>query len=177
MKKTHVHSAQQNKENSKYSCPLPIMPFHTPLVPLYDWYDDHSILGIDDASLRDLESSLVLSQAGRIEDLADTLFGLSLPEVESGSTGMREHVSPDWLLGICVGHSVSRISHHLVSHVDSHVELLGQFHQFAQDLPQNLLSLGELSSAGVVIAKDCHDGIDDKQRMRALHHHGRCEVQ
>ena len=38
---------------------------------------------------------------------------------------MGEHVAADGLLRVSVGHRVSGVSHHLVGHVDGHVELLG----------------------------------------------------
>lgn len=44
---------------------------------------------------------------------------------------MCEDVAPDRLLRIGMGHSVAWVCHHLISHVDCDVELLGQLYQFA----------------------------------------------
>jgi hypothetical protein len=88
-----------------------------------------------------------------------------------------EDVSADGLLGVDVGHGVAGVGHHLVGHVDGHVELLGQLHELAQHLPQHLLPLRQLAAARVVVPEDRHDRVDDQQRVRTLHHHRRCEVQ
>ena len=42
-----------------------------------------------------------------------------------GGAGVGEHVATDGLLRVSVVHRVSWVSHHLVGHVDGHVELLG----------------------------------------------------
>ena len=136
-----------------------------------------SIFGINNSSLWNLKSGLIFSKARRIKDLANPLLSLSFSEVESSRACMGKNMPSNGFFGVSMSHSVSRIGHHLVCHVDSNIELFRKFHQFAQNLSKNLLSFRKLTSSCVIIPKHCHDGIDNEKRVGTLHHHGSCKVQ
>lgn len=57
----------------------------------------------------------------------------------------------------------SRITLNLVGHEDSNVELLSDVVESCQELSKLLLSLGKLSSSGIVNSEACHDTVDDQE--------------
>jgi len=140
------------------------------------WWSLLSVLCIDYSSFWYLESCLALSKTRRIEYFAYSLLSFAFSEVESGGAGVSENMSSYGLFGVSVSHSVARVSHYLIGHENSHVELLCQLHQLTQDLAKHLLSLRKFSSSSEIIPENCHNWIDDEQRMGTFHHHSGCKI-
>lgn len=90
---------------------------------------------------------------------------------------MGQYMPSDGFFGINMSHGVSRVSHYLIGHENSNVELLGQFQESAQDFSQDLLPFSELSSSSVIRPENSHDGINDQERVRAFHHKTCCVVE
>lgn len=88
---------------------------------------------------------------------------------------MSQDVTSYWLFGIDRhGHASTRVCHDLVSDEDSHVELLGQFMKFAQYFTELLLSICQLPSSTKVYSEWSHNGVNNDQSKRALHHQSSC---
>lgn len=83
---------------------------------------------------------------------------------------MGQDVTTDWLLGVAVGHRVAWVSHYVVGQVDCHIELLGQLHQFIEQLAKLLLPLCQLSSARVVSSEAAHQGVDNDDGVVVFEH-------
>lgn len=88
---------------------------------------------------------------------------------------MGNDVTANWLLWIdCVAHGCTGISHDLVAHEDSNVELLTDFLNSVQELAEHLLSFGQLTSSREVNSERGHDGVNHKEGIGILYHCSSC---
>lgn len=88
---------------------------------------------------------------------------------------MGHDVASHWLLRVnSVGHPSSWVGHHLVGHVDCHIELLTDLFDLVEHPAHDLLPLSQLSSSRVVHSEGVHDGIDHQHRIRVFTHGYSC---
>lgn len=136
-----------------------------------------SILRINDTSFRDLENCLVFSQARRIKNFTDSLLSFSLSEIKSRCACMRQYVTSNWFFRINMSHCVSRISHDLICHEYSNIELFSKFKKPTEYFPKKLLSFSKLSSSTEITSENSHDWINNQEWMRTFHHESCRKIQ
>lgn len=157
-----------------YSSLPKIPPFYKTTYPNIHIPHTHnqSLLRINNPPLRNLKRTFTLGQRRRIKDLTHPLLPLPLPKVQPRRRRMRQHMPPNRFLRIRMCHRITRISHHLIRHEDGNIELLSELHDAGENLAEDLLALGELAAAGVVVAEAGHDGVDDEEGVRGFEHEG-----
>lgn len=133
-------------------------------IQFFLWYlimIHHSLFRVYYSAFWYLKNSFILRQAWWIKYFANSLLSFAFFEVQSCCTRMGKYMATNRLFWISMGHSISWISHHLICHINSYIKLLWKLHKFAKNFTENLLSLGELSSASIIISENCHDWIDN----------------
>lgn len=90
---------------------------------------------------------------------------------------MSKDVATNRLLRVdSVCHATAWISHHLVRHEDSDVELLTDLLHLGKHAAENLLSLCQFSTTRVVYSIRGYDRINDHESKLVLYH-SRCSLQ
>ena len=84
---------------------------------------------------------------------------------------MRQYIPTYWFLWIdYVGHPATGVCCHLVGDEDGNIELLTDFLQLRQHLPQHLLPLRQLAPPRKIHPKRRHYRIHNHQRKLLLYH-------
>lgn len=103
----------------------------------------------------------------RIDDLCNSFLTAAFAEQDASGRGMSKHVTTDGFtsVGACKESTGTRVGLNLIDDQDSDVELLGHLAELAEMLAKLALALIQLSTAVIVVAKVCHDAVDNKKTV------------
>ena len=109
----------------------------------------------------------------RVHHLRNTLLAATLAKKYTGGGCVGENVASDRLAAISTSEerTRARIRLDLIGHEDGNVELFCELGKLAKVLSKLLLTLAELSTAGVVTAEEVENAVNDEQAIVAS-----CEV-